>query len=78
MPKAALLPAPPSLDGAHLTLDAVCRRLDADRRTVRDLMNAGLLRYVRIGRVFRFRSEWIEDYEIRSAAIKRGVLEEDE
>ena len=67
MPKAAVLPAaPPPVDGARLTIADVCDRLNIDRRTVRALIDARLLRFVKVGRVYRFRAAWVDDYIDRS------------
>jgi excisionase family DNA binding protein len=43
-----------------LTMTDAERRLQVHRHTVRKLMSDGRLRFVRIGREFRFKREWIE------------------
>lgn len=48
------------------------RRLRVHRHTVRKLMSEGRLRFIRIGREFRFKREWIEDLiESRGGAKRR-------
>jgi excisionase family DNA binding protein len=49
-----------------LSVDEVARRLNCDRRTVRNLTIRGGLRFVRVGRLLRFRDAWVEDYIERS------------
>jgi excisionase family DNA binding protein len=45
-----------------LRMDDVERRLQVHRHTVRKLMTKRGLRYVRIGREFRFKREWVEQF----------------
>jgi len=47
------------------------RRLRVHRHTVRKLMGEGKLRFVRIGREFRFKREWIEALIEESPRAKR-------
>jgi excisionase family DNA binding protein len=47
------------------------RRLRVHRHTVRKLMGEGKLRFLRIGREFRFKREWIEALIEESGRAKR-------
>jgi excisionase family DNA binding protein len=48
------------------------RRLRVHRHTVRKLMGEGRLRFIRIGREFRFKREWIEALIEEKSRAKRG------
>lgn len=63
MPPATKIPPPPPVaEGARLTIKDVAERLNVDRRTVGQLIASGRLRFVRLGRVYRFREAWVEEF----------------
>jgi excisionase family DNA binding protein len=64
------LPAPPE-PGAQLTIQDVVKQLRTNRRTVAQLMQSGQLRYLRMGRVYRFRQEWIDAFIDGAARARR-------
>jgi DNA binding domain, excisionase family len=60
--RAAIPEAPPVPDGATLTIKDVCRRLNVNHQTVRALIRTGAIHYLRVGRVYRFREAWIQEF----------------
>ena len=60
---------------ALLTMQDVCDRLGLLRAAVRRLMREEGLRYVKVGKEFRFRPEWVEEFidrDAHSAPPRRG------
>jgi excisionase family DNA binding protein len=62
MPVTKLEPAPVVPNGAQLTIKDVAIRLNVDHQTVRQLIKTGAIRYLRVGRVYRFREAWVDAF----------------
>lgn len=45
-----------------LSVEDVMKRLNVSRDMVTKLMKTGQLRYKKVGRIYRFREQWIRDY----------------
>ena len=69
--KPPVLPAPaPPDEGAPLTIADVCRQLKTNRVTVARLIRDRMLRFSKLGRVYRFRQAWIDDYIDRAGRAR--------
>lgn len=48
--------------GAPLTLDDLVVQLRVTKKQVRRLVERGRIRFVRVGRYYRFRQAWIDEF----------------